>query len=258
MSSNPLNRVYIGDCEYWLDMAIPDNYIDLTFTSPPYNVGKDYGEYDDDKDYNVYLNFLKSKFTKLYEKTKECGRLVVNIMDIGKLANRKPLISDLTQLLQDIGWKYRCRIIWQKQFVTNWTAWGSWMSPSSPNVFQPWEELIVMHKGEPKKPPRIKDVSADITADEFKEWVQNNWYIQPERPARVHHPAPFPEELAKRVIKLFSFPGDIICDIFAGSGTVGQVARRYKRKYLLFELDKKYKEIINNRISAGVNLDWFT
>jgi len=257
MSSNPLNKIYIGDCLYWLDVAIPDDYIDLTFTSPPYNIGKEYGEYDDNKEYDDYLAFLKERFAKLYEKTKHGGRLVVNIMDIGKLADRKPLISDTLQLLLDIGWKYRCRILWHKNFVTKWTAWGSWMSPSSPNIFQPWEELIVVHKGEAKKPPRIEKVASDITADEFKDWVQNNWYIQPERPERVGHPHPFPEELAKRVIKLLSFPGDIICDIFAGSGTVGKIARMLKRKYLLFELGEKYEKTMLNRLSEGVNLDWF-
>ena len=134
---------------------------------------------------------------------------------------------------------------------------GSWKSCSNPNTFQPWEELIVVYKDNPKHFPRIEGQVSDITGDEFKEWVMGQWNIQPERPQRVGHPAPFPEELAERVIKLFSYPGDLVCDIFAGSGTTGKMAKMHKRKYLMMELDKQYHEVMVKRLSKGVNLEHF-
>jgi len=253
------DKVIIDDCRLMLPF-LPDNFIDLTFTSPPYNVGKKYGnDYDDEKEYEFYLQtIIREPFKLLYQKTKTGGRCVINIMDIGKTSERKSLVSDTIQILKEEGWGYMGRILWMKKYARSFTAWGSWLSPSAPSILQNWEELIVFYKESTKHEPRKKGVKGDMTAEEFKKLTWGTWEnINPCNAQKIGHPAPFPLELAIRVIKLFSFPGDLVCDIFAGSGTTGKAARLVNRHWLLIEQNPAYEKLINKRLAEGVSLERF-
>ena len=135
---------------------------------------------------------------------------------------------------------WKGEILWEKNnYNCKYTAWGSWKSPSSPYLKYTWEFVEVFCKGDLKK--RGNSADADIDADSFKEWVTAKWSIAPERRMReFDHPAMFPEELARRVMLLFSFSGDAILDPFAGAGTTCVAARRNNRRFLGIDIAPDY------------------
>ena len=109
---------------------------------------------------------------------------------------------------------WKGEILWEKNnYNCKYTAWGSWKSPSSPYLKYTWEFVEVFCKGSLKKEGSAEN--ADIHGDDFKKWVYARWSIAPERRMKEFgHPAVFPEELARRVIQLFSFRGDVVLDPF--------------------------------------------
>jgi len=135
----------------------------------------------------------------------------------------------------------------KNNYNCKYTAWGSWKSPSNPYLKYTWEFIEIFAKGTLKKEGDRE--KADITADEFKKWVVAKWSIAPERNMKnYNHPAMFPEELATRVIKLFSFENDIVLDPFNGAGTTSFVAKSFKRRYLGIDISKEYCKVAENRL----------
>lgn len=242
---------------------IPDNHVSLVFTSPPYNCKIEYGVHDDKMPYAQYLNWLKDIFTECYRVLRPGGRMVINIDsmvnheedrfalladDTGKEYFR-PIYSDLCVINKAIGFNFRCDIAWDKhQVVGRATAWGSYMSPSNPIVRRRHEYLLVWNKGPWKLDPTVEGSKSDMTDSEFQQWSMSYWPIQPETVNRCGHPVPFPERLARRVIKLFSFPGDVVLDTFAGTGTTCVSANVLKRRYIGIELSEKWAQYARNRI----------
>ena len=225
---------------------IPDNCIDLVFTSPPYNFGLDYAENQDAHYWEDYFEKLFRVFGECVRVLKYGGRIIVNV---------QPLFSDYIPSHQIISnffmeqkliWKGE--IIWEKNnYNCKYTAWGSWKSPSNPYLKYTWEFIEVFCKGDLKKPGLKENI--DICADEFKKWVVGKWSIAPERNMKEYgHPAMFPEELAARVLKLFSYQGDTILDPFNGVGTTTAVAKKLKRKYLGIDISKEYCEVAEQRL----------
>ena len=139
------------------------------------------------------------------------------------------------------------RNYWGKNnYNCKYTAWGSWKSPSSPYLKYTWEFIEIFAKGELRKKGKKEDI--DITADEFKKWVVTKWVIAPERNMKQYnHPAMFPEQLAIRAIKLFSYRNDVIVDPFNGAGTTTAVAKMLGRRYLGIDISQKYCEIAEQR-----------
>ena len=143
---------------------------------------------------------------------------------------------------------WKGEILWEKNhYNCKYTAWGSWKSPSSPYLKYSWEYLEIFCKGSLKKSGDPKN--ADIDADSFKEWVYGKWTIAPEHKMKQFgHPAMFPEELANRVLKLFSFKGDVILDPFAGVGTTCLSARLNQRSYLGIDISPEYCQTAEDRL----------
>ena len=143
---------------------------------------------------------------------------------------------------------WKGEILWEKNhYNCKYTAWGSWKSPSSPYLKYSWEYLEIFCKGSLKKSGDPKN--ADIDADSFKEWVYGKWTIAPEHKMKQFgHPAMFPEELADRVLKLFSFKGDVILDPFAGVGTTCLSALMNQRRYLGIDISPEYCETAEDRL----------
>jgi DNA modification methylase len=226
----------------------PDNCIDLIFTSPPYNFGLDYeGEYEDTSKWKDYLEKLFAIFDECVRVIKYGGRIVVNI---------QPLFSDYIpshHLLSNYFFKkgliWKGEILWEKNnYNCKYTAWGSWMSPSNPYLKYTWEFLEVFCKGQLKKENEGK--ISDLSADDFKKWVVGKWSIAPEKKMKEYgHPAMFPEQLAERVIKLFSYQEDIILDPFNGVGTTTFVAKKLNRKYIGIDISNEYCEIAKKRMN---------
>jgi DNA modification methylase len=250
--NNPLpveyeNKIICGD-SFGVLKNLPDNCIDLVFTSPPYNFGLDYEANKDDHYWENYFDKLFGIFDECIRVLKYGGRIAVNI---------QPLFSDYIPshhvvsnffMSKKLIWK--SEILWEKNnYNCKYTAWGSWKSPSNPYLKYTWEFIEIFAKGTLKK-EGSRD-NADITADEFKKWVVSKWSIAPERHMKEYnHPAMFPEELANRILKLFSFQGDIILDPFNGVGTTTFVARSTGRRFLGIDISKDYCDKAELRMSS--------
>jgi DNA modification methylase len=230
-------------CKDSVDMnELPNNCIGLTITSPPYNIGKDS---DIDLTDDEYLTMMKKIFTEVYRVTESGGRLVVNVANLG----RKPYIpmtKMFTELLTEIGFLMRGEIIWQKSKGANANfAWGSWLSASNPVIRDIHEYCLVFSKHSFKR--AVKGHST-IEKDEFMDSTLSIWNITPARAKKIGHPAPFPEELPARFIKLFSYEEDLILDPFMGSGTTAVAAKNLGRNYIGYEIKKEYVELSKERI----------
>lgn len=216
---------------------LPNDSIQLIITSPPYNVGIDYDTHSDNMEYTQYIGWLTDVFVYLYDKLSDGGRACVNIAPTG-IKNYSPIHHDLVTRLRATNYKFKTEILWYKKHRTARTAWGSFMSPSSPYVLPSWEYVYVFQKGD----RLLSDKIPDITKEEFLKFVDGFWEIQPEMKKRGH-PVPFPEELVYRLIKLYSYPGDTVCDPFSGSGTVERVAARCNRKAISVDISHEYRMI---------------
>lgn len=241
-----LNTIIASSCENMKD--IPNNSLHLMITSPPYNVSK---EYDNDLSLEEYLNLLKNCFTETYRVLVDGGRACINIANIG----RKPYIplSDyVSKIMIEIGFNMRGEIIWNKSAGAGIsTAWGSFQSASNPILRDVHEYILIFSKGNYKRErnKEEKELRKDnITKEEFIEWTKSVWTMNTESAKRIGHPAPFPEELPNRLIKLFSFTNDIVIDPFMGSGTTAIAAIKNKRNFVGYEINKEYINLANNRI----------
>ena len=138
-------------------------------------------------------------------------------------------------------------IIWRKGKGQRQRAWGSWQSAKSPRC-DIHEYLLVFAKQAYSRPDRGE---SDIGRDEVMEATLSVWEIAPESAKRVGHPAPFPEALAERVIRLFSYVGDVVLDPFAGSGTTCVAALRNGRRYAGYEIDAAYCALAEQRLAQA-------
>lgn len=224
-------------------LLVPQS-LDLIITSPPYNVGIEYNSNDDRGEYEAYLAFCEKWLKNCYLWAKDGGRFCLNIPLDKNKGGQQSVGADFTNLAKKIGWKYHSTIVWNEGNISRRTAWGSWLSASAPYVIAPVELILVLYKGEWKKSQ--KGIS-DINKDEFMAWTNGLWSFNGESKKRVGHPAPFPRELPKRCIKLFSFVGDVVCDPFSGSGTTMIESYLNKRAFVGIELDKSYCELAKNR-----------
>lgn len=241
-----LNTIIASSCENMKD--IPNNSLHLMITSPPYNVSK---EYDNDLSLNEYLSLLKNCFTETYRVLVDGGRACINIANIG----RKPYIplSDyVSKIMIEIGFNMRGEIIWNKSAGAGIsTAWGSFQSASNPILRDVHEYILIFSKGNYKRErdKEEKELRKDnITKEEFIEWTKSVWTMNTESAKRIGHPAPFPEELPNRLIKLFSFTNDIVIDPFMGSGTTAIAAIKNNRNFVGYEINEEYINLANNRI----------
>lgn len=236
------DQIYCTSAEHM--EAIPDNSVALAFTSPPYNVGKDY---DHNMSLAEYLDLIGRVGQEVYRVLRPGGRYVVNIANLG----RKPYIplhAFFYEVHTGLGFLPMGEIIWQKSRGANGScAWGSWKSAKAPRLRDLHEYLLVFAKGSFSRPDKGE---SDIEAEEFMEATLSVWEIAPEMAQRVGHPAPFPVELAARVIRLYSYTGDVILDPFAGSGTTCVAAKQTARRYIGYEIDPAYCELARERIEA--------
>lgn len=228
-----------------------DEIFDLIITSPLYNLDINYNSHKDNLTYEEYLSFSEKWIKNCFKWSKKEGRLCLNIPLDKNKNGQKSIGADLTVLAQKIGWKYHSTIIWNEGNISKRTAWGSWLSASSPYVIAPVEIIVVLYKENWKKTTGSK--ISDITKEQFTKWTNGLWTFNGESKKKIGHPAPFPIELPYRCIKLFSFIDDIILDPFAGSGTTLIAANNTNRYSIGLEIDPKYCEIAKQRILNETN-----
>jgi len=241
-----LDQVILGDV---LDVLakIPRESVHLIITSPPYNLEKGYEEHDDDLDYAAYLDWMRSVWAAALDVLVPGGRLCVNIGENKRQNITYPTYSAFIEQLVDLGMLYRGTIIWNKHSAAKHCAWGSWKSPSNPHVVPRHEYIIAFSKGQWKLEGEPDGV--DISDVEFMECTRSVWVFGTESRTRIGHPAPFPEELPNRLIKFYTFRGQTVLDFFAGSGTVGLVAARLGRHFILADNSPQYCELARKRIT---------
>jgi site-specific DNA-methyltransferase (adenine-specific) len=236
------NKIICDD--FLKSKVVKKDSIDLTITSPPYNVDLFYDSYKDNLSYKEYLDFSSKWIKKVYKLTKTTGRFCLNIPLDKNKGGQQSVYADLTTIAKKVGWQYHSTVIWNEQNISRRTAWGSWLSASAPYVIAPVEMIVILYKTEWKKNYRGE---SDISKQEFQDWTNGVWNFNGESKKRIGHPAPYPVELPKRCIKLFSYVGDLILDPFLGSGTTLIASATLQRKGMGFDIDKSYCEIAKKR-----------
>jgi site-specific DNA-methyltransferase (adenine-specific) len=239
---------------------LPEQSVQLVVTSPPYNLGKDYGTARDDATYLGYLDWVQKWSSELYQVLEPGGRLCLNIpIDINlsfdeggrRTTSKQPVLADFTQLLiREVGFIYNTTILWLEGNISRRTAWGSWLSASDPWVNTAAEAVLVLSRDQRQRSGKGK--TSDLSRDEFMDWTLGIWTFQGQNPSQYGHPAPFPEELPRRLIQLFSFREDVVLDPFLGSGTTCRVAKTLGRRSIGVEIDRRYCEIAADRCRQHV------
>lgn len=231
---------------------IPKDSVDLIITSPPYNVDIHYNSNDDDLSYDGYLEFTEKWIGKCYQLAKDDGRFCLNIPLDKNKGGQQSVCADITTIAKKIGWNYHSTIIWNEGNISRRTAWGSWMSASAPYVIAPVEVIVILYKKQWKKIGGSRQ--NDITKQEFMEWTSGVWTFNGQNKRGAGgHPAPFPIELPRRCIKLFSFVGDTVLDPFLGSGSTLIAAHQNGRKGIGVDIDSDYCHIAVKRLSTTIH-----
>jgi len=240
-----INQIFCKSSEKMEEL--PDCSVHLMITSPPYNVGK---EYDNNLHLDDYFNLLRTVFQETYRVLVPGGRAAINIANVG----RKPYISlnsEVTRIMSEIGFFMRGEIIWQKGASAGGScAWGSWQSASNPVLRDTHEYIMIFSKSVFKREnPTGKENT--ITRDEFLEYTKSVWEFNTESAKKVKHPAPFPIELPRRLIQLYSFKDDVILDPFMGVGSTAIASLISNRNFVGYEISEEYYNIAKKRIESN-------
>lgn len=247
--SEHLNQIFLASAEQMTQ--IPDRSVHLMITSPPYNVSK---AYDKDLSLSEYLAFLRQVFQEVNRVLVHGGRACINVANLGRRPYI-PLSAHIALLMEELGFLMRGEIIWHKGAGAGVSmAWGSWRSATNPVLRDTHEYILVFSKGSFKRrPPPHAAPEGSISREDFMEWTKSVWHFPPESAKRIGHPAPFPVELPRRLIQLYSFPGDIVLDPFMGGGTTAMAAQLTGRYFVGYEIEPAYLEIAKRRIALQAN-----
>lgn len=249
--------IYHGDCR-----SVEVTGAALVATSPPYNVGVSYDGYDDSRDWRCYFDDVQDWTIAIADAMAETARAFVNVAPVVQEAPggsgrnghhsgrstkaRQSLTVEWGRMLEFAGLSPIDMIAWTSQRGSG-TAWGSWQSPSAPNIRGDWEAILVHCKGAwPRTPP----AGFERWRDELGGWpelVSNVWTVRPAQ--RERHPAPWPYEIAARAIRLSTWPTELVLDPFCGSGTTLRAAKDLGRRAVGVDVDEASCEIAALRCS---------
>lgn len=251
---------------------LADNTVDLTVTSPPYWNAIDYDAHARDakqnyrprqeQQYADYLEFLARVFTETFRVTKPGAHCAIVIGTVLLKGKHVPVPFHLIEVMEKIGWEFHQDIIWAKVTGGVKRAGSTIQHPYPgyyyPNLMleyilvfrKPGEKRIYVGRTQKQKKQDAMKVDAVFTRD-----IANNiWHIAPVPPNQLPHPCPYPEELAYRLIRLFSYTGDLVVDPFAGIGTTLKVAQATERNWVGYELKKEYIRTAKRRIKEPMKL----
>jgi len=257
------HKIIRGDSRQMKELS--DNFVHLVITSPPYWQLKDYGTDDQigyNDSYENYINNLNLVWRECYRVLRNGCRLCINIGD--QFARSVyygrykiiPIRTEIIKFCETIGFDYMGAIIWQKSTTMNTsggaTIMGSFPYPRNGIIKLDYEFILLFKKnGIPEKiDQNLKELSK-LTKEEWNTYFQGHWNFNGVR--QDGHIAMFPEELPKRLIKMFSFVGDTVFDPFAGSGTTSLAAKNLSRNSVGYEINPKFISIIKQKLEVGVN-----
>jgi len=254
------HKIIIGDAR---DMKeVKDGSVHLIITSPPYWQLKDYGSNQQigfNDSYEDYINNLNLVWRECFRVLQDGCRLCINVGD--QFARSVyygrykiiPIRTEIIKFCEMIGFDYMGAIIWQKQTTMNTTGgatvMGSFPYPRNGILKIDYEFILIFKK--PGNPPKVsKDIKekSKLSKEEWSEYFSGHWNFNGER--QTKHLAMFPEELPRRLIKMFSFIGDTVLDPFLGSGTTTLAAKNLGRNSIGYEINKKFLPIIKEKIGA--------
>ena len=255
------NKVILGNCIDVLEEFPPDT-VQLVFTSPPYyNAKPEYSEY---VDYQEYLDFMRKVIVRAHSILSEGRFFVINISPVlirrtsrSTSSKRIAIPFDLHRIFENVGFDFVDDIFWVKPEGAGWNLGRGRRFKADRQPLQykpvPVTEYILVYR---KRTEKLIDWNLrkhhDLNLIEESKIlgdydVTNVWKIHPAH-SKVH-PAVFPEELAQKVIKYYSFKDDMVLDPFAGTGTVGRAAYNLERRFLLIENESKYFKYMNETMN---------
>lgn len=271
-----IGRIVNGDCRQVMGQ-MPFDSVDLIVTSPPYGVGIAYDVHDDDMLTEEYLKFTEEWLTKAYEVLKDDGRIALNIpyeVNRQDKGGRIFIVSEVWQIMKRIGFKFYGIVDLEEESPhrSRTTAWGSWMSPSAPYIYNPKECVLLAYKknhikkvkgkpqwvGEydqvpdPKEPGmfRNKLVYSDTDKREFIDLVFGQWKYFADTKSLTK--ATFSMDIPTKAIKILTYKNDVVLDPFAGSGTSLVAAETLDRRWIGIELSPNYCEVANSRVKPFI------
>ena len=270
-------KIINGDCIEVMK-TLPEGSVDLVVTSCPYGVGIDYDVHDDDVEFEDYKIFSRDWLMQVYRVLKDDGRIALNIpyeINRQKKGGRIFFVSEMWQIMKEIGYGFFgiVDLEEQSQHRSKTTAWGSWMSPSSPYIYNPKECVILAYKkhhikkvkGEPQwkgTPTEIEQEDGTIKKKviyeekdkkDFIGLVYGRWNYFADTKSLTK--ATFSMDIPTKAIKILSYKNDIILDPFAGSGTSLVAAEVLDRRWLGIELSPNYCKVSEARVNLFKGLE---
>ena len=272
-----VNKIHNIDCVEGMKL-LPESCIDLVVTSCPYNVGIQYDTHKDDEPMDQYFNWCRTWLSEIYRTLKDDGRIALNIpyeVNVRERGGRVFIASEFWQIMKEIGFGFFGIVDLEEDSPhrSKTTAWGSWLSPSAPYIYNPKECVILAYKKEYKKiekgvsswdyteelvevegkngePSTMKNKKIYSQEDkkEFMELVFGQWKYFADTKSLTK--ATFSLDIPIKAIKILSYKNDIVLDCFSGSGTTAMAAKKLGRNYIGFELSPNYTEISRRRLST--------
>ncbi len=253
------HKIINGDCRFMAE--VKDKSVHLIVTSPPYWQIKDYGTTNQigyNETYEEYINNLNIVWDECYRVLHDGCRLCINIGD--QFARAKeygrykviPIREEIIKFCEIIGFDYMGAIMWKK--ITNTKSsgggvqMGSYPFPRNGIVKIDYEFILIFKKlGKAPKPTQEQKELSKMTAEEWNTYFAGHWNFPGVR--QKGHSAMFPEELPKRLIKMFSFVGETVLDPFGGSGTTALAAKNNNRNSIIYEINGDYIDIIKEKLN---------
>jgi site-specific DNA-methyltransferase (adenine-specific) len=269
------NRIIQGDCVVEMG-KLPESTVDLVVTSPPYNVGIDYDSHDDRMTMEDYWEFTEQWLSKAYRLLKDDGRIAVNIpyeVNVQDRGGRILFMSEFWSIMKKVGFKFYGLVDLDENSPhrSKTTAWGSWMSPSSPYIYNPKECVILAYKkdrikkvkGEPQWKGELVDLEQEDGTikqkmmyqeedkKEFMSLVYGQWEYFAD--TRQQTKATFSMDIPMKAIKILTYRNDVVLDPFTGSGTSLCAAEISGRRWLGIELSENYTNVAKERVQHFVD-----
>ena len=268
-------KIINGDCIKVMK-TLSDGCIDLVVTSPPYNCGIKYDTHIDDLPMDEYWSWTREWLTETYRLIKDDGRVSINIpyeVNVQDRGGRVFFVSEFYQIMKEVGFKFFGIVDLEEDSPhrSKTTAWGSWMSPSSPYIYNPKECVILAYKKQHikkvKGEPEWKGVPTEIEQEdgtlkkkivyeekdkkEFMELVFGQWNYFADTKSLTK--ATFSMDIPTKAIKILSYKNDVVLDPFAGSGTSLVAAEILDRRWLGIELSENYTKVSQKRVQDFVD-----